>query len=174
MLPKVYIPIRASMENKMLLRSRISLVRLRTQIKNKIHAIIDRNRDCYSVLKNLTDIFGKTGTGILRNTIILVPDYMILINYLDLIDEINKKIKDLEAEIDKRLVFDKEIALLKTIPGVGNFTAFILKSEIDNIDRFLTKEKFSSYAGLTPSIHQSGTKVYTGKITKQGNKFILP
>lgn len=37
MLPSVYIPKRTSMENKLLLRSRISLVRVRTQIKNKIH-----------------------------------------------------------------------------------------------------------------------------------------
>ena len=34
------------------------------------------------------------------------------------------------------------------------------------------KEKFTSYAGLIPSVHQSGNKSYTGKITKQGNKFI--
>ncbi|MBE3115343.1 MAG: IS110 family transposase [Actinobacteria bacterium] len=35
-----------------------------------------------------------------------------------------------------------------------------------------SKEKFTSYAGLTPSVHQSGSKVYAGKIAKQGNKFI--
>lgn len=172
MLPKVYIPTKTSMENKLLLRSRISLVRIRTGIKNKIHTIIDRNRDSYSDLENLTDIFGKTGIGILKCTKIPEPDYMILTNYLGLIDDINKKIKELETEIDKRLVLDKNIELLKTIPGVGNFIAFILKSEIDNIDRFILKEKFTSYAELTPSIHQSGSKAYTGKITKQGNKFI--
>jgi transposase len=172
MLPKVYIPTKTAMENKVLLRSRISLVRVRTGIKNKIHAIIDRNRDCYLSLENLTDIFGKTGTSILASTKIAGPDYMILTNYLGLIADINKKIKELEAEIDKRLVCDKEIELLKTIPGIGNFTAFILKSEIDSIDRFISKEKFCSYAGLTPSVHQSGPKSYTGKITKQGNKFI--
>src|SRR4030067_1548581 len=61
MLPRVYIPAKISMENKLLLRSRISLVRVRTQIKNKIHAIIDRNRDSYTGLENLADIFGKTG-----------------------------------------------------------------------------------------------------------------
>jgi len=46
------------------------------------------------------------------------------------------------------------------------------KSEIDPIERFASKEKFSSYAGLTPSVCQSGNKSYTGRITKQGNKFI--
>ena len=172
MLPRVYVPTRISMENKLLLRSRISLVRVRTQIKNKIHAIIDRNKDSYSGLENISDIFGKTGTGILKDTEIPQPDYMILTNYLDLINDINKKIADIEAEIDERIAPDKDIELLKTIPGVGSFTAFILKSEIDNIDRFISKEKFASYAGLIPSVHQSGPKSYTGKITKQGNKFI--
>jgi transposase len=172
MLPAVYIPTRLSMENKLLLRSRISLVRLRTAIKNKIHAIIDRNRDSYSGLENLTDIFGKTGVSILRNTKIPEPDYMIITNYLDLISDINKKIAEFEAEIDRRIDPDKDIEILKSIPGVGSFTAFILKSEIDDIARFASKEKFTSYAGLTPSVHQSGSKSYTGKITKQGNKFI--
>jgi len=173
MLPGVYIPTRTSMENKLLLRSRISLVRVRTQIKNKIHTIIDRNRDAYNgLLDNLTDTFGKTGMSILKNTQIPQPDYMILTNYLDLISDINEKIKDFEVEIDKRIAPDKDIELLKTIPGVGSFTAFILKSEIDNINRFISKEKFTSYAGLIPSVHQSGNKSYAGKITKQGNKFI--
>ena len=48
----------------------------------------------------------------------------------------------------------------------------LLKSEIDSIDRFSSKEKFTSYAGITLSLHQSGSKSYTGRITKQGNKFI--
>ena len=172
MLPKVYIPTRSAMENKMLLRSRISLVNLRTQIKNKVHVIIDRNRDYYSCLENLSDIFSKAGIKMLESIEIPEPDFMILKNYLDLIDELNKKIKELEAEISKRAVIDKDIILLKTIPGIGDFTAFIIKAEIDNVERFISKEKFTSYIGLIPSVHQSGLKSYTGRITKQGNKFL--
>ena len=59
MLPKAYVPTKLAMENKILLRSRISFVSLRTQVKNRIHAIIDRNKDCYKGLESLTDIFGK-------------------------------------------------------------------------------------------------------------------
>jgi transposase len=128
MLPKVHIPTRHAMENKVLLRSRISLVRLRTGLKNKIHAIIDRNRDVYIGLENLSDIFGKTGTFMLSSIKIPNPDYMILTNYLDLIADINKKIVGIEKEIDKRITPDKDIVLLKTIPGMGTITAFILKS----------------------------------------------
>ena len=128
MLPKVYVPTKPAMENKMLLRSRISLVRIRTAIKNKIHAIVDKNRDSYPGLENLSDIFGKTGIFILSNTKIASPDYMILKNYLDLVADINKKIAIVEEEIDKRIAPDKDIELLKTIPGIGSFTAFLLKS----------------------------------------------
>ena len=172
MLPRAYVPSRDTMENKVLLRSRISLVRIRTQIKNKIHAIVDRNRDSYWGLENITDIFGKTGKHILRNTEICPTDHKILAGYLDLIDEVNKKIKDIESQIDERSIKDRDIELLKTIPGIGTFTAFLVKSEIDDISRFASKGKLSSYAGLIPSTHGSGERLYHGRIVKQGNKFL--
>lgn len=172
MLPAAYVPSRDTMENKMLLRARISLVRIRTQVKNKIHAIVDRNRDSYHGLANIADIFGKTGIKILRDTTICPTDHKILIGYLDLMNEIDKKIKDIESQIDKRSIKDRDIELLKTIPGIGTFTAFLVKSEIDDISRFSSKEKLSSYAGLIPSTHSSGERLHHGRIVKQGNKFL--
>jgi len=172
MLPAAYVPKRSTIQSKMLLRSRISLVRIRTQIKNKIHAIIYKNRDSYAGIENLSDIFGKAGTQILRDTKISPIDYNILSGYLDLICQINKKIKDLESKIDKRSLNNKEIKLLKTIPGIGTFTAFLIKTEIDKIDRFLSKEKLCCYVGLVPSTHGSADKLYHGRIVKQGNKFL--
>jgi len=149
MLPACYVPTKNAMENKILLRSRISLVRIRTQIKNKIHAIIDRNRDTYnSLLDNLTDTFGKTGIKILKNTKIKEVDYKVLTEHLDLISYINEKIKNIETEINKKALID------------------------DDIKRFSSKEKLCSYAGLVPSIYSSGEKLYRGRITKQGNKYI--
>ena len=172
MLPAAYVPKRSTMQDKMLLRSRISLVRIRTQIKNKIHSIIDRNKDSYIGLENLSDIFGKAGCQILRDTKIGPIDYNILSGYLDLIDEINKKIKDLELQINKRSIKDGDIDILRTMPGVGTFTAFLIKTEIDDISRFCSKEKLCSYAGLVPSTHGSADKLYHGRIIKQGNKFL--
>ena len=86
MLPAAYVPKRSTMQGKMLLRARISLVRIRTQIKNKIHTIIDKNKDNYYGLENLSDIFVKIGKQILRDTKINSIDYYILSGYLDLID----------------------------------------------------------------------------------------
>jgi transposase len=172
MLPAAYVPQRDTMKDKMLLRARISLVRIRTQIKNKIHVIVDRNQDSYSGLESLTDIFGRTGKKILRDTKICPIDHKIITGYLDLMDEVNKKVKDLESQINKRSLKDRDIDLLKTIPGIGTFTAFLVKSEIDDIERFASKEKLSSYAGLIPSTHSSGERLHHGRIVKQGNKFL--
>jgi len=60
-LHRAYVLRRDTLEDKMILGCRISLVRIRTQIKNKIHAIVDCNRDSYSGLENLSDIFRKIG-----------------------------------------------------------------------------------------------------------------
>ena len=95
MLPAAYVPSKDTMEDKMLLRARISLVRIRTQIKNKIHAIVARNRDSYFGLENIVDIFGRTGKKILRDTTIRPIDHKIINGYLDLMDEIDKKMEEL-------------------------------------------------------------------------------
>jgi len=76
----------------------------------------------------MRDIFTKTGIKILRDTKISPTDYRILTGYLDLMDEIDKKIKEIESQIDKKSIEDSDIELLKTIPGIGTFTAFLVKS----------------------------------------------
>jgi transposase len=102
-----------------------------------------------------------------QDTKIPSTDYKILAGYLDLISYINKKIKLIEAEIVKKSFKDNDIGLLKTIPGVGDFIAFLIKSEIDDISRFPSKEKLASYAGLVPPTRAYGYKSYTGRITNK-------
>jgi transposase len=72
----------------------------------------------------------------------------VLTEHLDLISYINEKIKNIETEINKKALID------------------------DDIKRFSSKEKLCSYAGGVPSIYSSKEKLYRGRITKQGNKYI--
>jgi transposase len=55
---------------------------------------------------------------------------------------------------------DENARLLMTIPGIGYYSALLIKSEIGSIDRLPDGEKLCSYAGLVPSISISGG--YTG------------
>ncbi|WP_207890128.1 transposase, partial [Natrarchaeobius chitinivorans] len=59
--------------------------------------------------------------------------------------------------------------LLMTIPGVSYFTSLLITSELGEIDRFSSAKKVISYAGLDPSIRQSGDKEVRGGISKEGS-----
>ena len=60
--------------------------------------------------------------------------------------------------------------LLKTIPGVGNYSALIISSEIGDIARFHRPEKLSAYAGIVPSVRNSAEIVQHGRITRRGSR----
>ena len=60
------------------------------------------------------------------------------------------------------------VKLLLTIPGINVYSAAVIISEIDDISRFSSKEKFASYAGLVPRQDQSGDRDIRGHISKRG------
>ena len=63
--------------------------------------------------------------------------------------------------------------LLLSIPGVGPVTALTILSEIDDIRNFKSSKQLVAYAGLDPSVHQSG-KFIAGrcKISKRGTPYL--
>ncbi|MGQ9551906.1 MAG: transposase [Candidatus Bathycorpusculaceae bacterium] len=52
------------------------------------------------------------------------------------------------------------------------FGTSLLVAEICDINRFRSNKKLESWAGLVPSIHQSGEVVAGGRIGKQGNRLV--
>jgi len=59
-----------------------------------------------------------------------------------------------------------------SIPGINYYSAMLLLAEIGDINRFPDAKKLCAYAGLVPSISQSGARTIYGHITKQGNRWI--
>ena len=57
---------------------------------------------------------------------------------------------------------------LMTIPAVGVKVAAMVYAWIGDIKRFPDARSLASYAGLVPSVHQSGSMCVNGHITKQG------
>ena len=60
--------------------------------------------------------------------------------------------------------------ILLSIPGVGLHTAAYLTAEIVDMDRFQTKEGFSSYFGVRPSQHDSADSRNKGHISHRGDE----
>lgn len=62
------------------------------------------------------------------------------------------------------------LEILTSVPGIGGTTACTFLAEVGEIRRFDEAGKLVAFAGLDPSIAQSGTMLHAGKISKRGNK----
>ena len=61
------------------------------------------------------------------------------------------------------------IQRLKTIPAVGDWVAITLYAAVGDVTRFGSARLLAAYAGLVPSVHQSGATLRNGPITKAGS-----
>ncbi len=169
LIPLAYIPGRETREMKNLVRFRIALVRLSTIVKNRVHFILARNH--FNEVE-ISDVFGKKGRELLGTMSFAGRDRMMIDSYLEILDDVQKRIAATERIIAEIVKNDSVIQLLKSVPGIGDVLAPLLRFEIDDIARFATPRKLWSYAGLVPSTYSSGGKTRHGRLTKQGNVWI--
>ena len=82
------------------------------------------------------------------------PHHLVLIGQiLAHVDFLEQAIAELQAELEHCLApFEEELALLRTIPGVGAVAAAAILAEVDpDLDRFPSAGHLPSWAGLCPS-----------------------
>jgi transposase len=80
------------------------------------------------------------------------------------------ELRQAEAELRERTQIVEAIGRLQTIPGVGTFTATTIYAWVGDVRRFPDAKALAAYAGLVPSIRQSGEMQRYGSITKTGSK----
>ena len=167
-LPTAYIPpknVRALRER---LRHRIVLVHLRTSLKNRIEGVLSK----LGITKPFSNLYSQDGKEWLRDLNLVDPYQLEINNYLEVIENLTEIIKSLDRQIKKYVEQDQRAEYLMSIPGVGQYTAYLILAEIGDINRFNSPKKLTSYAGLVPSVNQSGKHIYFGRITKQGDSYL--
>jgi transposase len=168
LLPLSYVPEKPVRLNRELLRYRASLVKIQTGVKNKIHTILAKN----NIDHDYTDLFGKAGMTFLHS-LALPENYKIALEgYLAVLDTVRDEIKRAGTKVQQLAEEDHDAMLLMTIPGVGYYSAMLIKSEIGDVNRFPSAKQLCSYAGLVPSTYASGNTYYHGHITKQGSRWL--
>ena len=181
-------------------RAREALVNARSKIKNQIHQslstcciklssvisdsfgksgryIIDRLLEGKTIDQIISGIPSKRILKkedelreAIRNGIDPVQVFLIKAN-LEVIDDISKKIKILEAEIAMKVKpFEEDLEIALSLPGVGFISAATLIAEMGDYRDFSSADKMAKYFGIVPSVYQSAGKLRTGKITKTGSK----
>ena len=155
-------------ELRELIRYRAKLVHLRTGLKAQVHAVLAKE----GVAVPMSDLFGVAGQALL-DACPLAGAYGVRVESLrDLIEVVDREIAMLQGRIDTWLADDAAYHSIQAIPGVGPVLGAIFVAEIGDVSRFATARHLASWAGLTPSHHESDTTVRRGHITKQGSRLV--
>jgi transposase len=168
LVPEIWLPtpeVRAERERA---RFRLHLVRHRSALKNRIHAIlIAFGRAC-----PMSDLFGVAGRELLDSLALPEPWQTNLVESLALVDDLTARIDALELELRRLGAEHPSMRLLMTVPGVGWVLAYTIASEIGDIDRFASPKKLAGYTGLCPLVRQSGGKDRRGPLAKNGPTYL--
>jgi len=170
LIAEAHAPSYATRAKKHVLRQRVYWVRVRTQLRNRIHVILDRQRDLDTPV--CTDLFGQKGLTWLRQLELPDPDGALLKQSLLLQDTIGAQIRELEGRMKKEHEADPSVQLLRTVPGLGPILSAVVATEIDGIERFNRADKLCAYAGLVPTTYASGGHTYHGRLLPFCNRWL--
>jgi transposase len=167
LLPEAWIAPPAVRQLRALLRHRAGLVRLGTQQRNRIHAVVadfgfDRSGSYLS----------GPGRGWLAGLDLPPVSREVVADCLAVIDGLAPLIDRIDDELRQHAKADPRVKTLTTLPGVGQFTALVMLAEIGDISRFGSARKLASWAGLTPTVRGSDRTVRHGHISKQGSAWL--
>ena len=66
----------------------------------------------------------------------------------------------------------EDLEILRSIKGVGPNTAAPLLAEMGEVKNYSSHKKIIAYAGMDPSVHESGKYVGMSKLSKRGNRHL--
>lgn len=175
MVKGIYVPSRDALEHRMLSRRRSDLsvksTRVKNQIKGKLKLIGEDFPEEFAKSSNhwsnnfikwlesldfANDSGDSTMVSLLRELRFYRSEQLIIL----------KKLR----ELSKSEKFKRNSEILRSIPGIGAIGTTTFLTEVIDITRFETRDKFLSYIGLSPNEHSSGEKRKIGSLTKRCNK----
>jgi transposase len=168
LVPAIWLPdpeIRAERERA---RFRLHLVRHRTSLKQRVHAVLlAHGKPC-----PVSDLFGVAGRDLLERLELPEPWTSTVAASLELIDELDQQIAGCERDLHRLGVEHRYVPLLITVPGIGWVLAYTIAAEIGDISRFATPTKLTGYTGLCPRVYQSGNSDRRGALAKNGPRYL--
>lgn len=168
MIHKSLVPSKDLRKLRFITRHRTVLVRLRTKIKNYIHSVLHHE----GIIIEYTNILGKRSIGALYKAPMKPEHKFAITNCIEIAKTINELIEVTDIYISNIAKDIPEVKLLQTIPGISIYSATVIYAEIGGIHNFSNHRKLCSYAGLVPSVYQSGNTLRMGHVTKQGSTFL--
>jgi transposase len=155
---EVWLAPRAVRDQRELLRHRASLVRMQTEVKNRIHAILHR----HGLVTELSDLFGVSGRRWLsqlagqEDTSLRDSGKQTLKDLLILLDTLRRLIARLTRQFRTAMRRSDIGQRLMTLPGVSTILAYTITAEIGQLERFADSRALLRYSLLAPQADDSG------------------
>ena len=166
--PAIWIPDLETRRRRQLLRGRAFLVRERTRIKNRIHGHLTAE----NLVAPGADLYGKGGRAWLATAPLSPVLRSQTARLLTLHDALTVEIEGRDADVKRAAKGNPIVTQLRSLPGVGIFSALMLQAEIGTIDRFNSSHQLAAYAGLVPTTRSSGGKTTHGGLGKASNRWL--
>lgn len=169
MLPTVHLKSKAMAELASLTRTRDTLVKQRTTLKNQVNNLfaasgVKLRRERMSSLKALSELEREA------SELMSVAEALEVKVLLGQIRAINAGMLELEARIEADAKKQPGYTELTSIKGIGVNSAAILLSVIGDVKRFENAGKLAAYVGIVPRVSDSNETERRGRITKRGSK----
>jgi transposase len=147
LVPAIWLPDPAVRGERERARWRLHLVRHRSSLKQRVHAVLlAQGKPC-----PVSDLFGVRGRQLLARLGLPEPWQGTVDASLRLIDELDREIDACEAELRRLGADHRYVPLLMTVPGIGWVLAYTIAAEIGAIDRFPSPRKLAGYTASAPA-----------------------
>lgn len=103
----------------------------------------------------------------LAKELILPQKISTLLHLIEQLEQITKSLSELCESIAI-----KEMEIITSIDGIGNTTGAAFLAEIGDIANFPSHKSLIAYAGIDPTVYQSGKFEGTSRISKRGNRHL--
>lgn len=173
----IFIPPVKTLEDRNLVRARVTLSRDIGRIKNRIRSFlffhgIKVPDAFYGSGKYWSNKFIEWLENIEFTEISGKESLHLLLSECRFLRALHSKTLLSIRKLSKTADYEENIKLLLTVPGIGLVTAMLIMTEISSIDRFNNFDKLCSYVGLIPSMNSSGEKKIDGEITTRRHKLL--
>jgi transposase len=169
LVPAVWVPPRPVRELRALVAQRARLIRQRTQVRNRLHAILLAHHyvppegDPFALAQRTWWLSLALNAS---ERLQVRQDFALLTSLTPLIAELDAAL----VSVSQQAPWAEQVPYVLQLPGFKVHNALVLLAAIGEIGRFPTPKQLVGYSGLGASVHRSGQVAYTGRITKQGRR----
>ena len=164
----IYYPPPAIRDLRELCRYRCQLARLQASLKQRLQALLLR----HGVVVPVRSLFSVRGSRWLRELVLPGWAGASLAGLRQVLADVRVQLVPVLHAIRTTAASDPIARVLDTRPGFGPVFSVTLRAEIGTIARFPDGAHLASYAGLVPRVERSGSRQWTGRITKAGSPWL--